>query len=71
MAAVDDLIREYTSLATDFDTRAAATLAPGQLGPDALSMPMPIGTRVLDLVTGETGVVISGKSENVIISAAI
>lgn len=70
MAAIDDSIREFSALtkqqAATFATSSAAV--PG--GPRNLSMTFPIGTSVLDLVTGEKGVVIDGKRENIIIPLA-
>lgn len=65
-----DIIRQAAAAAKAQDAGAAVSLA--QLPPASkrLSMTIPIGTAVLDLVTGEKGVVIDGKRNNVIISPA-
>jgi hypothetical protein len=67
MPAIDDVLRETATLARQRDAAfsLAATLQPG--GVKALSMALPIGTRVLDLITGEEGVIVDGKRENVLI----
>lgn len=39
-------------------------------GPRTLLLTFALGTRVLDLVTGETGVVVDGKRENVLVPTA-
>jgi hypothetical protein len=70
MPAIDDVLRETATLARQRDAAfsSAATLQPG--GVKALSMALPIGTRVLDLITGEEGVIVDGKRENVLIPIA-
>lgn len=70
MAAIDDLLREVGTMGKQRDTAlaAAATALPGAA--KAMLMTFPIGTRVLDLISGEEGVVIDGKRENVVIPIA-
>lgn len=68
--AIDNLIREAAALAGSHDSTLAAAAAPITGGTQNLLMSFPIGTPVLDLVTGEQGVVIDGKRENVIVSPA-
>lgn len=70
MAALDDQIREMSALAKQRDAKFAAAAAPAPGGSKSLTMTFPIGTRVLDLITGEEGVVIDGKRENVVIPIA-
>lgn len=70
MAAIDDSIREFNALGKQQDAAIAAAAAPVPGGPHNQSMSFAIGTRVLDLVTGESGTVIDGKRENVIIPLA-
>lgn len=70
MAAIDDSIREFTALARQHQAAIAASSAAVPGGPHNLSMSIAIGTRVLDLVSGESGTVINGKRENVIIPTA-
>lgn len=67
MAPFDDILRELQSLAKQRDTSFAAGAAPVPGGSLNLSISFPIGTRVLDLVTGENGTVVNGKRENVIV----
>lgn len=70
MTSVNDAIREYTALAKQQNDKLAASSAAAPADPRNLSMSFAIGTKVLDLVTGENGVVIDGKRENVIIPSA-
>jgi hypothetical protein len=70
MSAIDDSIREFNALAKQQDAALSAAAAPVQGGPHNASMSWAIGTRVLDLVSGESGTVIDGKRENVIIPSA-
>lgn len=65
-----DILRHVAAAAKQQDAAAAVSLA--QLAPASkrLSMTLPIGTAVLDLVTGEKGVVIDGKRTNVIVPPA-
>jgi hypothetical protein len=70
MAAIDDAIREFNALAKQQDGALATAAAPVDGGSRNLSMTYAIGTRVLDLVSGENGTVIDGKRENVIIPPA-
>jgi hypothetical protein len=65
---VDDVAAIIANIATHAKQHDAATRAALQPLPPAakrLSMTIPIGTAVLDLVSGEKGVVIDGKHENV------
>lgn len=57
-------------MAKQRDAAFAAAVAPPQGGVKASVMSLPIGTKVLDLITGETGVIVDGKRENVIIPTA-
>jgi len=70
MAAIDDLIHDFTTLAKQRDTQAAAGTAAVSQPAQSRLMALPIGTRVLDLVTGQEGVVIDGRRQNVVIPAA-
>jgi hypothetical protein len=70
MAAIDDAIRELNALGKRQDAALATSAAPVDGGARYLSMTYAIGTRVLDLVSGENGTVIDGKRENVIIPPA-
>lgn len=70
MAAIDDAIREYSALAKLHQTALTTSSAAVPGGPHNLSMTWNIGARVLDLVSGESGTVIDGKRENVIIPSA-
>jgi hypothetical protein len=70
MAAIDDTLRAAAALGKHHDAQLAAAAAPVAGGVRNLSMSIPIGTRVLDLVSGEKGTVIDGKRENVIIPLA-
>ena len=65
-----DIVRQTQALAKQHDTAARAALAPLPPAAQRLGISIPIGTAVLDLVTGEKGTVISGKRQNVIIPAA-
>lgn len=70
MAALDDRIREITAL-SKAQHQALATAAPAPAaGGHTAGMTFPVGTKVLDLVTGETGVVIDGYRSNKVISPA-
>ena len=62
-AVIRDLSTQ--SKQTDDATKAGLQQIPG--GPRTLLLTFAPGTRVLDLVTGETGVVLDGKRENVLI----
>jgi hypothetical protein len=70
MPAIDDSIREFTALAKQQRAALATSSAAVPGGPHNLSMTWNIGARVLDLVSGESGTVIDGKRENVIIPSA-
>lgn len=68
---IDDLLRETATLARQRDAALAAAATPTPGGVKDLTMTLPIGTRVLDLISGETGVIIDGKRENVVIPIAV
>jgi len=70
MAAIDDLIHDFTTLAKQRDTQAAAGTAAAAESPKSRLMALPLGTRVLDLITGQEGTVIDGRRQNVVIPAA-
>jgi hypothetical protein len=70
MPSIDDAILELNALGKQQDTALATSSAPVPGGARNLSMTYAIGTRVLDLVSGENGTVIDGKRENVIIPSA-
>lgn len=65
MESADAAIMRINSLgaAADKQLAAAAALPPG--GVKNLSLTYVIGTNVLDLVTGQNGVVIDGKRESI------
>lgn len=65
-----DIIRHAAAAAKAQDAGAAVSLAKLPPASKRLSMTVPIGTAVLDLVTGEKGVVIDGQRSNVIVSPA-
>lgn len=65
-----DIIRHAAAAAKQHDTGITAALAPLPPSSKRLSMTIPIGTAVLDLVTGEKGVVIDGQRSNVIVPPA-
>lgn len=69
MAAIDDLIHETTTLAKQRDAAFTAGVVLPAGGVKSTLMALPIGTRVLDLVTGEEGVIVDGRRDNVVISA--
>jgi hypothetical protein len=70
MDSIDNLIREVAALSSQRDAAFTAATAPVAGGAQNLLMTFPIGTPVLDLITGQQGVVIDGKRENVIIPPA-
>jgi hypothetical protein len=70
MAAIDEVTREVAALGKQRDAALQAAAAPVAGGRKNLSMSVPVGTRVLDLVTGVEGVVIDGKRENIVIPSA-
>jgi len=67
MAAIDDTLREIGTMSRQRDNAFAAAAAPLPAAARAMVMTVPIGTRVLDLISGKEGVVIDGKRENVVI----
>jgi hypothetical protein len=70
MAAIDDAIRVHTSLAQQQDKKFVGAAAKLAGGPPALQMTFQPRTKVLDLVTGQIGVVIDGYRQNVLTPAA-
>lgn len=70
MAAIDDVLRETATLAKQRDDAATAATAGTAGGVKALLMALPIGTRVVDLITGHEGVIVDGRRENVVIPLA-
>lgn len=64
------VIRDITTQSKQTDDALRANLQQIPGGPRTLLLTFAPGTRVLDLVTGETGVVIDGKRENVLLPAA-
>lgn len=60
-----DTIREMQALVKQRDANFAAAVGTPAPGGVTWSGSFAIGTPVLDLVTGETGVVVNGKRENV------
>lgn len=67
MAVMDDWLRNNSTLARQRDATLTAAATALQGATKAMLMSVPIGTRVLDLITGEEGVVIDGRRENVVI----
>lgn len=70
MAAIDDLLHDTATLAKQRDSAFIAAAAGTAGGVKALLMALPIGTRVVDLITGEEGVIVDGRRENVVIPIA-
>lgn len=70
MAAIDEVLHDTATLAKQRDTALTAGAAQQQGGIRSLLMALPIGSRVLDLVTGEEGVIVNGRRENVVIPLA-
>jgi hypothetical protein len=67
MPTIDSAIREFTALSKQQRAAIAATSAAVPGGPYNASMTIPIGTRVLDLLSGEKGTVIGAKRANVVV----
>jgi hypothetical protein len=70
MAALPQLLHDITTLGKQQDARYAADAAAGQTPAKSILMALPIGTQVLDLVTGQTGVIVDGRRENIVIPAS-
>jgi septum formation inhibitor-activating ATPase MinD len=70
MASTNDLLAKQTLLTKQRTATVTAAAAPLLGGTRTLLLTFPLGTRVLDLVTGEEGTVVNGKRENVIIPPA-
>ena len=67
MPQLADVLHNIQTASAQADASLSAAAAPIARGATALLMTFAPGTNVLDLVTGENGVVISGKRENVVI----
>lgn len=70
MSPIDDRIREIQALVNKQAADFSAAIGTYSRATAGRAMAFPIGAAVLDLVTGEKGVVVNGKRENVIISPA-
>jgi hypothetical protein len=70
MLETADIIRAVQANAKQHDAAVVAALQPLAPASKRLSMSFPIGAAVLDLVTGQKGVVVDGNRENVIVSPA-
>jgi hypothetical protein len=70
MSDFDDTMRKAAALGKqrDQDFQAAAAALPGFAR--SYTMSFPIGARVIDLVTGQTGTVTSGKRESITLPPA-
>lgn len=64
------VLRDIATQSKQTDDAIKSNLQQIPGGPRALLLTFAPGTRVLDLVTGETGVVLDGKRENVILPVA-
>jgi hypothetical protein len=67
---MDEVLQNGATMCRQRDAVCAAATTSLQGGIKALVMSIPIGTRVLDLITGEEGVIIDGQRENVLIPIA-
>lgn len=70
MGNLSNALRELTAASAAHDKRFAAAAAPIDAGAIAKALSWPIGAKVLDLVSGQMGVVVDGKRENVILPGA-
>ena len=70
MAGFDDTMRKVKAHAQQRDRELAQSSAAVPGFALSYSMSVPIGARVIDLVTGQTGTVTSGKRESITFSAA-
>lgn len=66
----DNLLRELTAAAAHHDQQFAAAAAPIDTVAIAKSLTWPIGSNVLDLVTGQKGVVVDGQWSSVLLSGS-
>lgn len=71
MAAIDDAIREHVALAKQRDAQFSTAVVAAPVVGFSLVRSFQIGQPVLDLITGQQGVVIDGKRENVLIPATV
>jgi hypothetical protein len=67
---IANVLREVATLQTAQQNRIAAAVRPEHAINQAKALTFPIGTPVLDLVTGEKGTVIDGKHANVLVSSS-
>lgn len=70
MADLTNVLHNISTAAQQADAKLTAAAAPIVTGPHGLLLSFAQGTNVLDLVTGQNGVVIGGKRENVVIPSA-
>lgn len=70
MAAIDDILRETATLTKQRDGAFAAAAVQPAARVQSMLMALPLGTRVIDLVTGEEGVIVDGRRENVVVPAS-
>lgn len=70
MGTPQDVLRKQALQTTHHDAAVRAAVAPVPGGVRMRLLTFPIGTRVLDTITGEQGTVVNGKRENVIIPPA-
>lgn len=70
MSNISDILRETSARAKAGDASFTAAAAPVPGGVKNLMLTYAIGTAVVDTVTGQNGVVVDGKRENIIIPAA-
>jgi hypothetical protein len=70
MPAMDEVLQNGATMVKQRDAAFTVATTPLQGSLMALVMSIPIGTRVLDLITGEEGMVIDGRRENVLIPIA-
>jgi hypothetical protein len=66
---LQDQIRELAALSSQQNKALAAGAPPHAPSGHTAAMSYPVGSRVLDLVTGQTGVVIDGFRRNVVVSS--
>ena len=67
---LNNLVREITAATQQRGADFAAAVGVPAPGGETKSMAIAIGTPVLDLVTGQTGVVVNGKRENIVVPPA-
>lgn len=67
MAALDDTLARTRQLASRRDAALTAAAVQQTASAKDRLVALPIGTRVLDLVTGHEGVVIDGQRHNIVV----